>query len=61
MIERIPKIFRPFYLLATKAFPGWRDTWLLVAKKPKDWKSQKEVSDEQLKLILSGSPYYGNS
>ncbi len=33
MLERIPKVIRPIYLFITTIFPGWRDSWSLIAKK----------------------------
>ena len=33
MLERIPKVFRPIFLFITTIFPGWRDSWSLIAKK----------------------------
>lgn len=33
MLEKVPSITRPVYLAMTKLFTGWRDSWLLVAKK----------------------------
>lgn len=37
MLEKVPAIIRPTYLLATTFFSGWKDSWLLVARKPADW------------------------
>jgi SAM-dependent methyltransferase len=36
MIEKIPKPVRPLYRAITTVFPGWRDTWMLVARKRPD-------------------------
>jgi len=59
MIHRVPQKIRPIYLLLTKIFPGWRDSWLLVAKKPSNWISQKTLSQEDINKILgNSSPYY---
>jgi len=37
MLRVLSPRVRPFYVALTKVFPGWRDSWLLVAKKPEDW------------------------
>lgn len=33
MLEKIPPKLRPLYKAITVIFPGWRDSWLLLAKK----------------------------
>ncbi len=35
--KKIPKIFIPFWKAITKLFPGWKDSWSLLAKKPIGW------------------------
>ena len=42
MLYSLPPIIRPFHIILSKFFPGWRDSWLLVAKKPEDWSFRKE-------------------
>lgn len=37
MVAKVPAPARTLYRAATRAFPGWRDTWLLVARKPAGW------------------------
>jgi 2-polyprenyl-3-methyl-5-hydroxy-6-metoxy-1,4-benzoquinol methylase len=51
MLRRIPKALHPPYLAVTSIFPGWKDTWLLLAQKPRGWKP-KEVSREELSKIF---------
>ena len=51
MLQQVPKRYLPFYLKITKIFTGWRDSWLLIARKPKDWKSSKNISDQRLKTL----------
>ena len=41
MIEKIPRRLRPIWRLATAAFPGWRDSWLMVAQRPQNWSAPK--------------------
>ena len=38
MLRRVPRAARSAYLLLSSVFRGWKDTWLLVAKKRPDWK-----------------------
>ena len=33
MVGRVPSIARPVYKAMTAIFPGWRDSWTLVAQK----------------------------
>ena len=44
--NKIPSVFIPLWRAITIIFPSWKDSWLLLAKKPKDWvqnKSPKEL------------------
>lgn len=43
MISKLPSFARPIFILLTSIFPGWRDSWLLVAKKKLEWKSRKSI------------------
>ena len=50
--KRFPWIVRWAYEAATNLFPGWRDTWLLVAQKPANWKRDPNPpSPEELATI----------
>ena len=37
MIDVLPRALRPPYRAVTSLFPGWRDSWLLLMQKPRDW------------------------
>ena len=37
MIAKVPARLRAPYRAVTRVVPAWRDTWGLVARKPKDW------------------------
>lgn len=41
----------PTYKLVTKVFPDLADTWLLVAKKPENWKARDHISDSDFAQI----------
>lgn len=37
MLEKLPPTARPAYLRLTKLFRGWKDSWMLVARKKPGW------------------------
>ena len=45
--KRLPKLLEPVYKGATRVFPGWRDTWLLVAKKRPAWSPRKDLTQTE--------------
>jgi len=51
MLGRIPRPFHPFYRAVTGVFRGWKDSWLLIAKKEKGWKPRKMTRAEVSHLI----------
>jgi hypothetical protein len=57
LLSRVPTAIRPAYLLATKVFSGWRDSWSLVARKPADWQPNTEISQEKIARILAPVSY----
>lgn len=58
MLEVLPKPVRPAYLFVTKIFPGWKDSWLLVARKRKGWQPRKILpQDEMLRILGQGTSY----
>lgn len=42
MHKRLNPILRTLYIFLTKIFPGWRDSWLLIARKPATWLPRKK-------------------
>jgi 2-polyprenyl-3-methyl-5-hydroxy-6-metoxy-1,4-benzoquinol methylase len=38
MLHRVPRGMRPIYMGITNVFKGFKDSWLLVARKPENWK-----------------------
>lgn len=61
MLHVLPANIRPLYIIITNIFPGWRDSWLLVARKPIGWKAKKNITKSELADILGKfSPYYKN-
>jgi SAM-dependent methyltransferase len=51
MLRRIPAAFRPCYLAITGVFRGWKDSWLLIAKKEKGWKPREMTRAELSRLL----------
>lgn len=37
MLQKVPLLLRPVYKTVTALFPAWRDSWILVARKPANW------------------------
>jgi SAM-dependent methyltransferase len=58
MLQKLPTTVRPLYLFVTRLFPGWKDSWLLVAKKRKGWASRKSLPHQELSRILGASTAY---
>lgn len=56
MLQRLPRLAQGPYKLATAVFPDWRDSWLLVARKPEGWKAKDELStDEEFGKIFGAT------
>lgn len=58
MLLKLPKSIRPAYLFITKFFPGWKDSWLLVARKRQGWSSKKTLPKNELARILGKTTPY---
>ena len=58
MIEKVPAIGRPAYLLATRIFQGWKDSWSLVARKRPGWHVDKILPPRDLAGILGNATFY---
>jgi len=52
MLQKLPVAIRPAYLFLTGLFGGWKDSWLLVAKKRQGWVSRKTLPQDQLTRVL---------
>ncbi len=51
MLQNLSSKLHPIYKLATSIFPDWRDTWVLIARKPQGWQSKHELSDAEFSRI----------
>jgi SAM-dependent methyltransferase len=52
MLQKIPAAARAPYLAVTAVFDGWKDSWLLVARKPPGWSPKRTLSPEEQKGVL---------
>jgi SAM-dependent methyltransferase len=59
MIHKLNASLRPIYRAVTAIFPGWRDSWSLVAKKRPGWQPQRELPESELRKIFGADcPHY---
>jgi SAM-dependent methyltransferase len=59
MLKKLPRNIRPIYIGLTGLFPGLKDSWLLVAKKPGEWKAKRTLPEDELRVIFRlSSPFY---
>lgn len=52
MLKQLPRKIWPLYIFLTNLFPGWRDSWLLVAKKPSGWVPNKTLSKNEYAKVM---------
>jgi 2-polyprenyl-3-methyl-5-hydroxy-6-metoxy-1,4-benzoquinol methylase len=55
MLEKLPRAILPVYRIVTGAFPGWKDSWLLVAKKPAGWTPRRTLPRDEFTQILGNA------
>ena len=58
MLEKLPKAVLPAYGLLTRVFPGWKDSWLLVARKPANWIPRRALSRSEFTEIFKNITSY---
>ena len=51
MLHNLPRSLRKPYLWVTALFGDWKDTWVLVAKKPENWFPKNELSKSEFLKI----------
>ena len=61
MLQKIPGIIKLPYLLITSIFDSWKDSWLLVARKRKNWSAQKTLPRNELVKISGEISHYDNT
>lgn len=58
MLHKLPSNIIPVYLLISGVFQGWKDSWLLVARKNENWAPKKALDMKELFDILGkNTPY----
>lgn len=55
MLERVPNSILPLYKLFTQFFPDLRDSWLLLAQKPKGWQPKRSISEKEFANIMKNT------
>lgn len=58
MLEQVPRAVLPLYLAVTALFPGFKDSWSLVARKPATWRPRKSLPMKELATIIGKSTTY---
>ena len=58
MLMNLPKVARPFYRAITRVFTGWKDSWLLVAKKKPNWSPRRNLPEKELAEVLGAATRY---
>jgi len=58
MLQKLPGAIRSLYLLVTRIFPAWKDSWILVARKRKGWVPRKSIPGHGLTRVLGVSTSY---
>lgn len=52
MLQRIPAKALVPYLAVTRLLPDWKDSWLLMARKPKRWEPRRSLSPSEQSQVL---------
>lgn len=52
MLQQLHVAARPAYLLLTKIFTSWKDSWLLVARKKPDWQPKTTLSQAKFAKVF---------
>lgn len=58
MLRSLPRMIRPIYVFLSNLFPGWKDSWLLVAKVPSGWVAQNALSKKEYAEIMGKTTRY---
>lgn len=55
--DKLPPAARTPYLLVTKLFNNWKDTWLMVARKKKGWQPRRSLTSAEQRSMLPHLPW----
>lgn len=53
MTGKVPAILRPLYRLVTGVFDGFKDTWMMLCRKPADWSPRLELPPEEFRKMMN--------
>ncbi len=53
MLRKLPKWLRLPFRAVTVLFPGWRDSWILVAQKPVGWMPRPTLSGDSYRTVVA--------
>lgn len=56
-LDVLPPVAREAFVALTRLFPGFRDSWMLVSRKPPDWKPRFKPGPEEFKKAFGGQYY----
>lgn len=57
-LTKLPGFLRPIYLALTVVFTGWRESWLLVAKKRAGWTPKKSLPRDRFEKLFGATISY---
>ena len=56
-LERLSKVARLFFIIICKMFPGFRESWLYIGKKPKGWEPRKSPTNTEFQSAYEKQYY----
>lgn len=59
-LDVLPPMTRHLFVFLSQLVPGYRDSWLLISRKPRNWTPKFKPNSEQFELAF-GSQYYDYS
>jgi len=60
LLDRLGPVGRRVFRMLSACFPGFRDTWILVAEKPENWQPRTSLPGEEM-LKMLGRQYFDHS
>lgn len=58
MLQKVPVGVRGAYTAITGVFDGWKDSWMLIARKPHDWVGRRELHRKEFEQVMATSVGY---
>lgn len=61
-LDVLPPFARNMFIVLSHFFPGFRDSWMLISRKPLNWKPKFKPSSEEFEKAFGGQYYdYSNA